>query len=181
MRDHAADYGADPSTLVVAGSSAGAHLASLAALTPNESVFQPGFEDRDTTVSAVIGLYGYYGRYYSRGDNEFPASTPLAYDANDAPPFLLVDAGLDSQVPVAESRALAEHLRDQSSNSVVRAELPGAQHGFDMFRSVRFDAVVDSIEAFLQGCRLGPPDHHHRDVATDTRRAPGWEPVESTP
>ncbi|MGB3409897.1 MAG: alpha/beta hydrolase [Microthrixaceae bacterium] len=171
VRDHAADYGADPSTLVVAGSSAGAHLASLAALTPNESVFQPGFEDSDTAIRAVIGLYGYYGRYYGRGDNEFPASTPLAYDATDAPPFLLIDAGLDSQVPVAESRALADHLRDQSSNPVVRAELPGAQHGFDMFRSVRFDAVVDSIEAFLKGCRLGPPEIT-LDVATDTPRGP---------
>lgn len=181
VRDHAADYGADASTLVVAGSSAGAHLASLVAFTPNESVFQPGFEDRDTTTRAVIGLYGYYGRYYGRDDKEFPPSTPLAYDATDAPPFLLVDAGLDSQVPVADARAFAEHLRQQSSNLVVRAELPGAQHGFDLFRSVRFDAVVDSIEAFLQRCRLGPLDHHHLDVATDTHPAPGWEPRESKP
>ena len=41
-RQHAGEYGADPSLLVVAGDSAGAHLASMAALTANDPVFQPG-------------------------------------------------------------------------------------------------------------------------------------------
>jgi hypothetical protein len=31
----------------------------------------------------------------------------------------------------------------------VYAELPGAQHGFDVFRSARFEAVVDAIEIFV--------------------------------
>jgi alpha/beta hydrolase fold len=44
VRRHGAEHGADPSVLVVAGSSAGAHLASMAALTPNDPAFQPGFE-----------------------------------------------------------------------------------------------------------------------------------------
>ncbi len=37
-RSHAAEYGADPSVVIVAGSSAGAHLAAIAALTPNDPV-----------------------------------------------------------------------------------------------------------------------------------------------
>jgi acetyl esterase/lipase len=44
--------------LFVSGSSAGAHMASLAALTPNDPAFQPGFEDADTSVTAAIGLNG---------------------------------------------------------------------------------------------------------------------------
>src|SRR5512132_1124144 len=52
-----------------------AHLASLAALTPNDPILQPGFEDADTTVDAAICLYGYYGRYYGRGDDERLPST----------------------------------------------------------------------------------------------------------
>src|SRR5690606_30745779 len=36
-REHAADYKADPATVLVAGSSAGAHLAAICALTPDES------------------------------------------------------------------------------------------------------------------------------------------------
>lgn len=155
VREHAGHYGADPATLVVAGSSAGAHLASLVALTPNEAVLQPGFEDADTTVSAVVGLYGYYGRYCEAGD-ESPPSTPLAYDASSAPPFFLAHGDLDSMVPAASSSALADHLRESSSNPVVHVELPGAQHGFDILRSVRFDAVVTGVAAFLRGVGLGP-------------------------
>ena len=61
VREHGHEYGADPAVVFVAGSSAGAHLAALAALTPNDPAFQPGFEHADTSVTAAIGLYGYYG------------------------------------------------------------------------------------------------------------------------
>ncbi len=40
-----------------------------------------------------------------------------------------------------------------SSNPVVYAELPGAQHTFDMFHSLRFVAVIDGIEAFTAWVR----------------------------
>ncbi|MEK8227772.1 alpha/beta hydrolase fold domain-containing protein [Oerskovia sp. M15] len=37
-----------------------------------------------------------------------------------------------------------------SSSPVVYAELPGAQHGFDLFHSMRFDAVVAAVEEFAE-------------------------------
>ena len=46
----------DPATVFVAGGSPGAHLAAMAALTPNDPAFQPGFEDADTSVTAAITL-----------------------------------------------------------------------------------------------------------------------------
>jgi acetyl esterase/lipase len=48
----------DPAVVFVAGRSSGGHLASLAALTPNDPAFQPGFEHADTSVTAAISLYG---------------------------------------------------------------------------------------------------------------------------
>ena len=63
VREHGHEYGADPTVLFVAGSSAGGNLAATAALTPNEPRFQPGFEHVDTSVTAAISLYGYYGGY----------------------------------------------------------------------------------------------------------------------
>ena len=45
----------------MAGSSAGAHLAAMAALTINDPNYQPGFEHDDTTVTGAVCLYGYYG------------------------------------------------------------------------------------------------------------------------
>ena len=61
VREHGHEYGGDPAVVFVAGSSAGGHLAATAALTPNGPYFQPGFEQVDTSVTAAICLYGYYG------------------------------------------------------------------------------------------------------------------------
>ena len=55
-----AEYGGDPDFVAITGGSAGGHLASLAALTPNLADFQPGFEDADTTVQAGVPFYGVY-------------------------------------------------------------------------------------------------------------------------
>lgn len=47
------------------------------------------------------------------------------------------------------ARSFVGDLRSTSSNPVVYAELPGAQHAFDLFHSIRFEQVIDGIEAFL--------------------------------
>ncbi|HEX5505071.1 MAG TPA: alpha/beta hydrolase [Thermomicrobiales bacterium] len=150
VREHGHGYGADPATVFVAGSSAGAHLAAFAALTPNVPAFQPGFEHVDTAVTAAICLYGYYGSLDS--DAPFPSS-PQAYVRADAPPFFVAHGDLDTLVIVEDARAFVERLRGASSDVVIYAELPGAQHTFDMFHSIRFDTVVDAIEAFAAWVR----------------------------
>ena len=61
VREHGHEYGADTAWVFVAGSSGGGHLASLAGLTPSDPSLQSGFERADTSVAAVISLYGYYG------------------------------------------------------------------------------------------------------------------------
>lgn len=53
-----AKFAADPEFIVVAGESAGGHLASLVALTANEPFLQPGFESVDTTVRGCVDTYG---------------------------------------------------------------------------------------------------------------------------
>lgn len=59
-KQHIAQYGGDPQNIIIAGNSAGAHLAALAALTPHVSQFQPGFETEDTTVQGCASLYGVF-------------------------------------------------------------------------------------------------------------------------
>ena len=44
-------------------------------------------------------------------------------------------------------------LRRASANPVADAELPGAQHSFDLFHSIRFDTVVAAIEVFTSWVR----------------------------
>jgi acetyl esterase/lipase len=149
VRAHGHEYGADPTLLFVAGSSAGAHMASLAALTPNDPAFQPGFEDADTSVTAAIGLNGWYGTYYGQGG----ASSPLAHVRPDAPPFFIAHGDHDTVAPVETARHFANTLASVSTNPVVYAELPGAQHAFDLFHSLRFEMVVDAVEAFAAWVR----------------------------
>ena len=147
---HTAEYGADPSTLVMAGSSAGAHLTALVALRPPSAVGA----DQAPRVKAAVGLYGYYGRYYGRGPDEASPSTPMALDARDAPPFYLVHGDLDVQVSVTGARGLAAKLREESSSPVVLVELPAGQHGFDLWQSWRTTAVLDGLERFLADSRV---------------------------
>jgi acetyl esterase/lipase len=150
-RYQAAEYGADPATVFVSGSSAGAHLAVTAALTPNESSFQPGFEEDDTSVAGAIGLFGYYGPI-DRTRQPLPSS-PFDYVRADAPPILVAHGESDMLVPAEHARALAERLRDVSTSRVVYVELPGGPHNFDLFHSIRFEILIDGIEAFTAWVR----------------------------
>jgi acetyl esterase/lipase len=145
VRRHAARYGADARRVIIAGSSAGAHLASTAALTANEPIFQPGFEDQDTSVDAVVALYGYYGGIDTAG----PPSSPHDYVRADRPPFFVAHGELDTLVIVEDARRFVNDLGETSERPVVYAELPGAQHDFDLVYSIRFEAVVDAVETFL--------------------------------
>jgi acetyl esterase/lipase len=146
VREHGHEYGADPAAIFLAGSSAGGHLAWLAALTPADPLFQPGFEDADTSVAGAISLSGYYGAV-ATGE---PPSSPLAYVTAEAPPCFIAHGDQDAVVVVEDARRFAEELRATSCNPVVYAELPGAQHGFELFRSRRLERVLDAIEVFAR-------------------------------
>jgi acetyl esterase/lipase len=170
VREHGPEYGVDPTTVFIAGSSAGGHLASTAALTPNDPVFQPGFEEADTTVAGAVSLYGYYGPVSS---DELPSS-PHAYANVEAPPFFVVHGDQDTLVVVDDARRFVEELRAASNSPVVYAELAGAQHGFDLFRSRRFDSVIDAIEAFTSYVRSRhrAPETRTQEVDTSSTMTP---------
>ncbi|MFY9928472.1 MAG: hypothetical protein WAK82_10745 [Streptosporangiaceae bacterium] len=60
-------------------------------------------------------------------------------------------------IAVETVRLFAERMRGGSAGPVVYAELPGAQHGFDLFHSIRFERVVDAVEDFTAWVRLREP------------------------
>jgi acetyl esterase/lipase len=171
VRANVADYGGDPDFIAITGGSAGGHLSSLAALTPNLPEWQPGFEDVDTSVAAALPFYGVYdlideqrighhGLYpllrrrvfeVSRRDHPevYEAASPLHRIHAAAPPFFLSHGVNDSLVPVEQGRLFAGRLRKVSRSPVVYAELPGAQHAFDIFGSPRARAAAEAAAAFL--------------------------------
>ena len=174
LRSHAADYGADPTTIVMCGGSAGAYLAAMCALTANDSTFQPGFEQADTSVSAVVGFYGFYG---SAGSSELGPSDPASSSRADAPPFFVIPGARDPMIAPAHAKEFAEQLRATSTSPVLYAELPGGQHNFDRFPSIRFFAVVDAVETFANWVRsrstsedpttTGPEARHDHSARPD--------------
>jgi acetyl esterase/lipase len=92
IRAHAHEYGADPTAVFLAGGSAGGYLSAMAAFTQNDPSLQPGFEHADTSITAAIPLYGYFG---DRGEDA-PGTSPLTTDATGAPPFFVVHGDHDT-------------------------------------------------------------------------------------
>jgi acetyl esterase/lipase len=58
MKDNGAEHSVDPERIVLMGGSAGAHLALLAAYTPNHPELDPPDVRGDTSVRAVVSYYG---------------------------------------------------------------------------------------------------------------------------
>jgi len=171
VKENIAAYGGDPNFVAISGGSAGGHLSALAALTPNDPKFQPGFEDADTSVVAAVPFYGRYDWYSIQdpGRAQFVEvlerlvvkqkrsthrqiyldASPLRHVRADAPPFFVLHGTDDSLIPVIEAREFVEELRSVSKSPVAYAELPHAQHGFDIFGSPRADQAADAVARFL--------------------------------
>jgi dipeptidyl aminopeptidase/acylaminoacyl peptidase len=56
----------------------------------------------------------------------------------------------DSFVWVEEARVFVSALQAVASKPVAYAELPGAQHAFEIFHSVRTDHTVNAVGHFLE-------------------------------
>lgn len=167
-----ASYGIDPGRVVVAGGSAGAHLAALAALTWDHPELEA--TPVDTTVIGCVGFYGIYDllvRSPTRHDWPFVAeyvmkatpdevpgryrlASPIDQVRPDAPPFLLIHGAMDSIVLAAESEQFVSALTTEGVAVDYRA-IRGAQHGFDAFASLRTRAVADYCVAWLTELAVG--------------------------
>ncbi len=172
IREHGGAYGANPDFLVVTGGSAGGHLAALAALTANAPEYQPGFEGVDTTVHGCVSFYGVYdftdrhGIWHHDGlarllerrvmkasrqeaPDAYDKASPMSRITASAPPFFVVHGDLDTMVPVAEARQFCETFRRTAHAPIVYAEIPGAQHAFELLPSLRCALVIHGVEHFL--------------------------------
>ncbi|HJO24043.1 MAG: alpha/beta hydrolase [Myxococcota bacterium] len=172
IRTNIAEYGGDPDLICITGGSAGGHLSSLAALTANDPEYQPGFSEVDTSVSACVPFYGVYDFTNSRGKQatdsqhkflekivmkssraehrkDWEKASPLFRIHPGAPPFFVIHGSLDGLASPAEARLFASLLRATAHEPVCYAEIPGAQHAFEVFHSKRTTQVVRGVERFL--------------------------------
>ena len=172
LRQNAAEFGADPSFVALTGGSAGGHLAALAALTANAPEYQPGFEEGDTTVQACVPLYAPFDlvdRHRVQNDRSmerllaeqvikrplaearelWEAGSPLSRVHGGAPPFFVVHGTHDSLAYIAGSYPFVEALKGAGVAPLAFAEIPGAQHAFDIFMSLRSQLLARATHRFL--------------------------------
>lgn len=170
VRDNIADYGGDPGFIAITGGSAGAHLASLAALTANDTALQPGFENADTTVQAAAPHYGVYDftevgtmhqmmlpfleqfvmqTRYADNPGLFESASPISHAHRSAPPFFVLHGENDSLIPSTQARAFCAALRDAGAGTVCYAELANAHHAFDTVGTVRSRLAADAVADFF--------------------------------
>ena len=122
VRSHARDYGGDPDRIFLVGSSAGAYL-SVDAVNAGAS-----------GIAGIVGRYGYYG-------DLVPERSP--------PPMLVIHGENDLYVAPSHVREFVERMHDGSSRPVEYVELPGGHHDFDVYESIRSNAVNLAVERFI--------------------------------
>lgn len=165
-------FGGDRNFVAVAGCSAGGHLSALAGLTPDDPAHRAELpEGADTSVDAVVGIYGRYDwedrstpervrfvdflervvvkRSIARHPEVFRDASPIARVHRNAPPFLVIHGSKDSVIPVEQARGFVERLGAVSHSMVGYLELPGAGHGYDLIDGERAGAAAHAASLFL--------------------------------
>ena len=82
-------------------------------------------------------------------EEPFRNASPIAHINQDAPPFFVLHGRNDSLIPVEQARSFTARLREVSRQPVVYAELPRAQHAFEIFGSARAAQAALAVEQFL--------------------------------
>ena len=168
FRDHSAEYDIEPASIFLTGGSAGAHLASLVALTDRSGPWTRRRPD-EAPIAGGVMFYGVYDLLDRRGirdvwpvlsralikadpasePEKFHLASPIDHVTDDAPPMLVIHGSSDSLVPIAESEHFVEQLRSESTAPVAFAAIPGATHAFDAVPSLRTQGVIAGVAAWL--------------------------------
>lgn len=174
VRENGAEYGMDTDFVAVTGGSAGGHLTALVGLTANRPELQEEHAETDTSVQAVIPFYGVYDflvRYdqhpnktvYQKfldgkvlhetvEDNPelWDLASPVAQIHPDAPPFMVFHGTHDTLAALRDAQVFTEKLGEASSEPVVYVEMPGAEHAWEIFHSLRTEHTINGVHRFLE-------------------------------
>jgi acetyl esterase/lipase len=177
IKRNIATYGGDPDRVVIAGGSAGGHLASLVALSANDPTWRP-VEMSGVSDWSVRGALSFYGVLEMTGDethwrglgrgirrllerhvvqlpfegNEslYRSLSPYEKVAPDSPPFFVVQGVNDTLVDVNVARAFVAKFRATSFAPIYYVELPFTQHAFDVTASPRTSSTTRAAVAFAE-------------------------------
>jgi acetyl esterase/lipase len=177
IKKNIASYGGDPDRVVIAGGSAGGHLASLVALGADDLMWRPEemADLEDWTVRGAMSFYGVlemtgderHWRGLGRGllkllerrvvqlpyhDHEelYRSISPHERISVQSPPFFVVQGVNDTLVEVGVARDFVAKFRGVAFTPIYYVELPFTQHAFDLTASPRTSATTRAAIAFAQ-------------------------------
>lgn len=162
MRDSAESLGIDPDRICAGGSSAGGHLALLAAGTPDSDDLEPSYFDGvSSAIAAAVGVYPVcdmvptaesldLAELFPDGVTEaaLRAASPISHVHPGYPPTLLVHGTSDVRVDYR----LTVRMYDALEDAGVPVDLQlysGQDHVFD--REDRYSGpIADAMALFIQ-------------------------------
>ena len=168
MRANADDLGLDPDRVVLAGGSAGGHLAAMAAFTPGRLEGSGGHAAESSAVSAAILWFppadlracarvDPFGRVSAllpdASEDDLLAASPIGNVSRDAPPVLTFTGDLDEVTPLGPIEELHRALDVAGvTNELVVFEQRA--HAFD-FHPADWAVCFDHMCRFLDA-HVGP-------------------------
>lgn len=148
-RENADKYGIDPDRVATLGVSAGAHLAMMAGMVDDASLFDPEAPPGQSAgISVVVNLFGptdftvdpssvsrdqarrvarFLGRPLDQATELRRIASPITYVRADGPAVLTVHGDADTVVPVSQARSLVNAL-DEAGQPNRYVEVPGMSH-----------------------------------------------------
>lgn len=160
IRGHAAEYNIDPDRIVLIGESAGAQLASMAALKPEMA----------GKIKAVVAFYSPSDlASMAQNSNQIPESyrqalkgsplaemlmtglknlSPINFVREGMPPFLLIHGTSDTLVPFEQSEEMCKRIHDVGASCELYP-VRGGGHGMRWWESSRHTAYKQHMIDWL--------------------------------